>query len=59
MKRKTNFDLYLEEHLKDPEFAERFRKAEEVWDTVIKGLDPGSKSQPHAMAKGQGGNRGG
>jgi hypothetical protein len=41
MKRKTNFDLYLEEHLVDQEFAERFTKAEEVWDTVIKGLDPG------------------
>ncbi|MBU2499191.1 MAG: helix-turn-helix transcriptional regulator [Proteobacteria bacterium] len=35
MKRKTNFDRYLEVHLKDPEFAERFRKAGEAWDVAI------------------------
>ena len=35
MKKKTNFDRYLEEHLKDPDFAERFRKAGEAWDEVI------------------------
>jgi hypothetical protein len=27
MKKKTNFDLYLEKQLKDPAFAERYRKA--------------------------------
>jgi hypothetical protein len=27
MKRKTNFDQYLEEQLKDVSFAERFKKA--------------------------------
>ena len=35
MKHKTNFDRYLEEHLKDPDFAERFRKAADAWDEVI------------------------
>ena len=35
MKRETNFDRYLAEHLKDPDFAERFRKAGETWDEVI------------------------
>ena len=35
MKRKTNFDLYLEEQLKDPGFAEKFRKAGEAWDVAI------------------------
>jgi len=36
MKRKTNFDRYLEEHLKDPDFAEHFKRAEEAWDEVIR-----------------------
>jgi len=31
MKQKTNFDLYLEEQLKEKDFAERFRKAGEAW----------------------------
>lgn len=35
MKRKTNFDLYLEENLKDPGFAARFNKAGEAWDIAI------------------------
>ena len=35
MKKKTNFDRYLEEHLKDPDFAERFRKAGEAWDVAL------------------------
>jgi len=35
MKRPTNFDLYLEEQLKDPDFAERFRKAGEGWDVAV------------------------
>jgi ribosome-binding protein aMBF1 (putative translation factor) len=33
--RKTNFDLYLEEQLKDPVFAERFEKASEAWDVAL------------------------
>jgi hypothetical protein len=31
VKRKTNFDQYLEEQLKDAAFAERFKKAGEAW----------------------------
>src|SRR5438132_11745684 len=33
--KKTNFDLYLEEQLKDPGFAERFERAGEAWDVAI------------------------
>jgi DNA-binding XRE family transcriptional regulator len=36
MKRKTNFDKYLEEQLKDRDFAERFKNAGEAWDVAIK-----------------------
>jgi DNA-binding XRE family transcriptional regulator len=36
MKRKTNFDKYLEEQLKDKDFASRFKKAGEAWDIAIK-----------------------
>jgi len=36
MKRKTNFDRYLEEQLKDKDFAERFRRAGEAWDVALK-----------------------
>jgi DNA-binding XRE family transcriptional regulator len=35
MKKKTNFDLYLEEQLKDPGFAQKFIKAGEAWDLAI------------------------
>jgi len=35
MKRRTNFDIYLEEQLKDPDFAERFKKAGEAWDIAL------------------------
>jgi transcriptional regulator with XRE-family HTH domain len=35
MKQKTNFDRYLEEQLKDKEFADRFKKAGEAWDVAI------------------------
>lgn len=34
--KKTNFDLYLEEQLKDPVFAERFQKAGEAWDVALR-----------------------
>ncbi|MEI8173653.1 MAG: hypothetical protein WCH07_09250 [Deltaproteobacteria bacterium] len=34
---KTNFDKYLEEHLKDKNFAERFKKADEKWDKILSG----------------------
>lgn len=36
MRQRTNFDLYLQEQLKDPDFAERFKKAGEAWDVAIK-----------------------
>jgi len=36
MKRKTNFDRYLEEQLKDPDFATSFKKAGEAWDVALK-----------------------
>jgi transcriptional regulator with XRE-family HTH domain len=32
---KTNFDVYLEDQLKDPAFAERFEKAGEAWDVAL------------------------
>jgi transcriptional regulator with XRE-family HTH domain len=32
---KTNFDVYLEEQLKNPAFAERFEKAGEAWDVAL------------------------
>ena len=36
MKQRTDIDLYLAEQLKDPDFAERFKKAGEAWDVAIK-----------------------
>jgi transcriptional regulator with XRE-family HTH domain len=33
---KTNFDSYLEERLRDPEFAERFKRAGEAWDVALR-----------------------
>jgi len=35
MKKNTNFDLYLAEQLKNPDFAEKFRKAGEAWDIAM------------------------
>jgi len=35
MSKKTNFDVYLEEQLKDPAFAERFRQAGAAWDVAL------------------------
>jgi len=32
---KTNFDVFLEEQLRDPKFAERFRRAGEAWDVAL------------------------
>ena len=32
---KTNFDVYLQEQLKDSAFAERFEKAGEAWDVAL------------------------
>ena len=36
MKRKTNFDKYLEEQLQDKDFAARFKKAGDAWDIALK-----------------------
>jgi hypothetical protein len=33
--KKTNFDLFLEEQLRDPAFAERFKQAGEAWDVSL------------------------
>jgi len=33
--KKTNFDRYLEEQLKDSAFAERFKHAGEAWDVAL------------------------
>ncbi len=35
MKRKSNFELLLKKQLRDPIFAERFKKAGEAWDLAI------------------------
>lgn len=32
---KTNFDRYLDEQLKDPAFADRFKRAGEAWDVAL------------------------
>jgi len=33
--KKTNFDLHLEEQLRNPDFAERFKRAGEAWDVAL------------------------
>src|SRR5438132_4760583 len=33
--KKTNFDLFLEEQLRDPDFAERFKRAGEAWEVAM------------------------
>ena len=33
--KKTNFDQYLEEQLRDPAFADRFDRAGEGWDVAL------------------------
>jgi transcriptional regulator with XRE-family HTH domain len=35
MKRKTNFDRYLEAQMKDPDFAKRYQKAGEAWEVAL------------------------
>jgi transcriptional regulator with XRE-family HTH domain len=35
MRKKTNFDRYLDEHLRDPAFAARFKEAGEAWDVAM------------------------
>jgi transcriptional regulator with XRE-family HTH domain len=36
MTKQTNFDRYLRDQLRDPDFAARFKKAGEAWDLAIK-----------------------
>jgi transcriptional regulator with XRE-family HTH domain len=33
--KKTNFDRYLEEQMRDPSFAERFKAAGEAWEVSV------------------------
>ena len=33
--KKTNFDRYLDEQMKDPAFAARFQQAGEAWDVAL------------------------
>lgn len=33
--KKTNFDRHLEAQLRDPNFAERFKRAGEAWDVAL------------------------
>lgn len=33
--KKTNFDIYLDEQLKDRNFADRFKRAGEAWDVAL------------------------
>ena len=33
--KRTNFDRYLAEQLKDPDFAARFQRAGEAWDVAL------------------------
>jgi transcriptional regulator with XRE-family HTH domain len=35
MKGKTNFDRYLDDQLRDPDFAARFKDAGEAWDVAM------------------------
>jgi transcriptional regulator with XRE-family HTH domain len=35
MMRKTNFDRYLAEQMRDPKFAARFERAGEAWDVAV------------------------
>ncbi|MBI5098379.1 MAG: XRE family transcriptional regulator [Nitrospirae bacterium] len=33
--KKTNFDRYIQEQMKDPAFASRFKQAGEAWDVAL------------------------
>lgn len=35
MKKKTNFDLYLDEQLRDQAFAEKFKQAGDAWNIAL------------------------
>jgi hypothetical protein len=42
---RTNFDAYLEEHLQDPVFAERFELAQQAWEKALAKSDPESDQE--------------
>jgi len=35
MTERTNFDRYLDEQLRDPDFAARFKETDEAWDVAM------------------------
>jgi len=41
---KTDFDRYLDRQLKNPEFAERFRRAGEAWEVALRLVELREKS---------------
>jgi hypothetical protein len=44
--KKTNFDLYLEEQLKDPDCGERYERAGEAWDVALQIDVPARAGRP-------------
>lgn len=42
--RKTNFDIFLEEQLRDPKFAEMYERAGEAWDVAMQIVDMREKA---------------
>ena len=36
MKRRTNFDVYPDEQLKDPDLADQLKKAGEAWEATLR-----------------------
>ena len=44
--KKTNFDVYLEERLKEPEFVRRYKQAGKAWDIALQKAVPGKKARP-------------
>ncbi len=48
--KKTNFDRYLEEQLKNPEFAQGFERAGEVWE-VASNPSYKSKASSESLAR--------
>lgn len=42
--KKTNFDVYLEERLKEPDFARRYKQAGKPWDIALHIAAPGKKA---------------
>ena len=49
--KKTNFDLYLEEELRDPDFAERFKRAGEAWDVALQLAASRGQTEPIILSE--------